>query len=150
MRAIWRDDEAEYAGSLVHFEPIWSWPKPLSRSGPPVFLGGAGGPRMVRHVVDYADGWLPNRTGPEADPVLETLRREAERAGRDPATIRLIVPGQPEPEFLEVQAARGCERVLLPLPSASRDMVLPVLDRYAALAQQMNATGAPSGPTTSS
>jgi probable F420-dependent oxidoreductase len=59
MRSLWRDDEAEYAGTLVHFERCWCWPKPISPCGPPVFLGGAGGPRMVRHVIDYADGWFP-------------------------------------------------------------------------------------------
>lgn len=139
MRALWSEEEAEYAGSLVRFGPSWSWPKPTSPSGPPVFLGGAGGPRLVRHVVDYADGWLPNRTGPEVDAVLETLRAEAERKGRDPESIRLIVAGRPEPEFLDLQRSRGCERVLLPLPSAGRDAVLPVLDQYAALAQEMNA-----------
>jgi probable F420-dependent oxidoreductase len=138
MRAIWRDEEAEYSGNLVSFDPIWSWPKPSSPSGPPVFIGGAGGARMVRHVVDYADGWLPNRTGAEVDPVLDTLRNEAERVGRDPASIRLIVPGRPEPDFLDLQRSRGCERVLLPLPSAPRDQVLPLLDTYADLAQDMN------------
>ena len=29
MQAIWRDDEAEYHGKHVDFDPIWQWPKPL-------------------------------------------------------------------------------------------------------------------------
>ena len=29
MKAIWADDEAEYHGKHVDFDPIWQWPKPL-------------------------------------------------------------------------------------------------------------------------
>jgi probable F420-dependent oxidoreductase len=138
MRALWRDDEAEYTGSLVRFERSWCWPKPTNPSGPAVFLGGAGGPRMIRHVVDYADGWFPNHTGPDVDAALQDLRREAESRGRDPETIRFMVPGPADPAFLETYAAQGCERVLLPLPSAPRDVVLPYLDRHADVAQEIN------------
>ena len=28
MKAIWTDDEAEYHGKHVDFDPIWQWPKP--------------------------------------------------------------------------------------------------------------------------
>ena len=42
MQAIWRDDEASYAGRHVHFERIWSWPKPVQRPGPPILVGGNG------------------------------------------------------------------------------------------------------------
>jgi probable F420-dependent oxidoreductase len=31
MRAIWTQDEAEYHGRHLEFEPIWSWPKPHQR-----------------------------------------------------------------------------------------------------------------------
>jgi probable F420-dependent oxidoreductase len=142
MRTLWRDDEAEYSGRLVRFERSWCWPKPTTRSGPPLFLGGAGGPRMIRHVVDYADGWFPNHSGPVVDDTLDALRREAEDRGRDPTTVRFMVAGPAEPSFLDAQAVRGCERVLLPVPSAPRDVVLPYLDRHAAIAQEMNATDA--------
>jgi probable F420-dependent oxidoreductase len=139
MRAIWREDEAEYSGSLVHIEKSWCWPKPTSPEGPPVFLGGSGGARMVRHVVEYADGWLPNHWGPDVEEGWNAMVAEAERQGRDPATIRFMLPGPAEPEFLELQAARGTERVLMPVPSAPRDVVLPVLDRFADVAAAMNA-----------
>ena len=29
MKAIWTQDEAEYHGKHVDFDPIWQWPKPL-------------------------------------------------------------------------------------------------------------------------
>jgi probable F420-dependent oxidoreductase len=138
MRALWRHEEASYTGTKVRFDPSWCWPKPVNPAGPPVFLGGAGGPRMVRHVISYADGWLPNHSGPDVDASLKALREEAERQGRDPATIRFMVPGPADAEFLETQAEQGCERVLLPVPSAPRDVVLPFLDRHASMARQVN------------
>jgi len=138
MRTLWRDDVAEFSGELVRFEPSWCWPKPTDPAGPTVFLGGNAGPRTVRHVVEYADGWFPNHTGPDVDAGLEALRREAERVGRDPSTVRFMVPGPADPAFLEAEAARGCERVLIGIPSAPRDVVLRHLDRHAALVQEWN------------
>ena len=138
MRALWRDDEASYDGTMVRFEASWCWPKPTNPAGPPLFIGGAGGPRLIRHVIEYADGWLPNHSGPDVDAALRTLRSEAERAGRDPATVRFMVPGPARAEFLEAQAAQGCERVLLPIPSAPRDEVLRFLDKHAAIAAEVN------------
>jgi alkanesulfonate monooxygenase SsuD/methylene tetrahydromethanopterin reductase-like flavin-dependent oxidoreductase (luciferase family) len=96
----------------------------------------------VRHIVDYADGWFPNHTGPDVDAALAALRREAEARGRDPSTVRFMLPGPADPAFLEAQAERGCERVLLPIPSAPRDVVLPFLDRHAAFAQEVNGVAA--------
>jgi probable F420-dependent oxidoreductase len=29
MKAIWTQEEAEYHGRFVDFDPIWSWPKPV-------------------------------------------------------------------------------------------------------------------------
>ena len=35
MRAIWTHDVAEYHGEHVDFDPLWCWPKPAQRGGPP-------------------------------------------------------------------------------------------------------------------
>ena len=29
MKRIWAEDEAEFHGELVDFDPIWSWTKPV-------------------------------------------------------------------------------------------------------------------------
>ncbi len=42
MKAIWTEDEPEYHGRHVDFDPIWSWPKPVQEPHPPVLLGGHG------------------------------------------------------------------------------------------------------------
>ena len=99
-----------------------------------MFLGG--GTKYTRQrVVDFCEGWLP--IGFDADAVLrglEDLGRRAEEAGRDRATINVSVFGvQGEAEVLERYDEAGVDRSILGLPSASRDEVLPILDKYAAL-----------------
>jgi probable F420-dependent oxidoreductase len=138
MKVIWRDDNAEYHGELVNFDPIWSWPKPAQKPHPPIYLGGHG-PKALQRVVRYCDGWLPIpiRAGALADEIKE-LRRLATAAGRDPASIAISTYGAPaDPDILRSFAAADVQRTVFNLPSAERDTVLPLLDRYAAVAAQV-------------
>jgi probable F420-dependent oxidoreductase len=57
MKAIWAEDEAEFHGRFVDFEPIFSWPKPVQKPSPPVLVGGWGA-STFRRVVEYGDGWM--------------------------------------------------------------------------------------------
>jgi alkanesulfonate monooxygenase SsuD/methylene tetrahydromethanopterin reductase-like flavin-dependent oxidoreductase (luciferase family) len=132
MKAIWRDDEAEYHGELVRFDKVWSWPKPVQKPHPPILLGGHGDKALDR-VVRYCDGWLPlTWVDQNIVPEIHQLRERAQRAGRDPRSITVTVFGAPEdPKALSAFAEAGVERVLFLLPTAPADRVLPVLDRYA-------------------
>jgi probable F420-dependent oxidoreductase len=60
MKAIWTQEEAEYHGRYVDFDPIWSWPKPVQEPHPPVLVGGVGD-KVLDRVVAYGDEWIPNR-----------------------------------------------------------------------------------------
>jgi probable F420-dependent oxidoreductase len=138
MKRIWNEDEAWFEGELVRFPPLWSWPKPVQRPHPPVLLGGHGR-RVLERVVDYCDGWLPIsvRAGDLAGGIA-ALHRVAVEKGRDPASLSVSVYGA----AMDVQAlARlrdaGVARAIFPLPSADADVVLPLLDRGAALAREL-------------
>ena len=133
-KTIWTEDEPEFHGEHVDFDPIWSWPKPAQDPHPPVFLGG--GTKYTRQrVVDFCEGWLPIGFAP--DPVLrglEDLDRRAEAAGRDRSTINVSVFGvRGGAEDVKLYADAGVNRAIMNLPSAPRDEVLPLLDQYAAL-----------------
>jgi probable F420-dependent oxidoreductase len=134
IKALWQDDEAAFDGEFVQLPPSWSWPKPVQRPHPPILLGGAAGPTLFRHIVEYADGWVPMGAHGLRENIPK-LRGLAEEAGRDPASIQVTVAvdAPPEPSRLERYAALGVGRVVLWLPSAPADVVLPILDRYAAL-----------------
>ncbi|TMQ90120.1 TIGR03619 family F420-dependent LLM class oxidoreductase [Actinomadura soli] len=127
MRALWTDDETSFKGEFVDFEASWSWPKPSGRV--PVLLGGAPGPTLFAHIAEYGDGWLPVG-GAGIRAALPDLRRACERAGR--ATVPVIPFGtEPTPRKLDYYATLGIEEVVLRVPSAGRDAVLPLLDGYA-------------------
>ncbi|MFI0368427.1 TIGR03619 family F420-dependent LLM class oxidoreductase [Actinomadura sp. 1N219] len=127
MRALWTDDEASFKGEFVDFEASWSWPKPSGRV--PVLLGGAPGPTLFAHIAEYGDGWLPVG-GAGIRAALPDLRLACERAGR--ATVPVIPFGTaPTPQKLDYYATLGIEEVVLRVPSAGRDAVLPLLDEYA-------------------
>ncbi len=38
MKEIWTNEEAEFHGKFVNFEPIWSYPKPVQKPHPPILL----------------------------------------------------------------------------------------------------------------
>src|SRR3954447_2857889 len=84
MKAIWTQDEAEYHGRHVDFDPIWCWPKPVQRPHPPVLVGGLG-EKVLDRVVAYGDEWIPNRVKSPEDlgERIAELQRRAEVAGRD-------------------------------------------------------------------
>jgi probable F420-dependent oxidoreductase len=131
MKAIWTQDEAEYHGELVDFDPIWCWPKPLQQPHPPVLLGGSG-PKVLDRVLAYADVWTPNRfDSPEA--LKERIDELRSRAGRH---VPVITSGvKPDRDFLarlEQAGVDGCTFYVS--PDADRDEVERQLDEFAALA----------------
>ena len=133
MKALWSEEEASFEGEFVHVPPTWSWPKPVQRPHPPIYIGGAPGPTTFRHVAEYADGWIPiGGAGVAAN--LASLRAAAEDMGRDPASIDVIVFfAQADPAKLDYYREIGVAATVVGLPSAPADVVLPILDKYAAL-----------------
>ncbi|WP_433505100.1 LLM class F420-dependent oxidoreductase [Pseudonocardia halophobica] len=115
LRAIWTQDEAEYHGEFVDFDPIWSWPKPTA--APPVLIGG-GGPTVLDRVLSHGDGWIPLRVRlKELDAFAERiaeLRRRTAEAGRDHLSVT-IFGAVPKPDALDSYAQAGVDRVLFTL-----------------------------------
>ena len=133
MRALWRDDEAEYHGEFVNFSPSWSWPKPTRRNGPPVLIGGGPGPKLLAHVAEYADGWIPIG-GAGIRAALDDLRRACDAVGRDASKLRIVPFGTvPNPGKLDYYATLGITEVVLRIEGGNADAVLPILDEYTAL-----------------
>jgi len=133
MQALWRDEVASFEGEHVRFGPSWSWPKPTRPEGPPVLLGGAPGSKLFAHVAEYGDGWIPIG-GAGVRRALPDLRAAMERAGRDPDALRIVPFGTiPDPGKLDYYATLGIREIVLRVPSAGADRVLPLLDEYAAL-----------------
>jgi len=131
MKAIWTEDEAEYHGELVDFDPIWSWPKPLQKPHPPILLGGSG-PKVLDRVLDFADEWTPNRIA-SVDELRQRIEELRDRAGRH---VKVTFSGaRPERETIERLAAAGVDACTFYVPAdADRAEVERQLDEFAALA----------------
>ncbi len=134
MKALWTEEEAEFHGDMVDFDPVWSYPKPEQTPHPPVILGGETDYTLNR-VVEFCDGWFP-RAGDDFDPAetMTRLRHAADAAGRDMSTLSVTVFRAPADKAALARCAEaGIARGLLGLPSAGRDEVLRQLDAYAPL-----------------
>ncbi len=134
LKAIWTQDEAEFHGDHVNFDPLWCWPKPVTRPHPPIFIGGETD-HTLRRIVRYGDGWLPRVRDPQM--VLagtDKLRAFARAAGRAEDSITIAAFGLPaKPEAIQPFRDAGVERAIVALAPGSADDVLRRLDRYAEL-----------------
>ena len=120
---------------------MMTWPKPVQKPHPPVIVGGAF-PYGARRAIRYGDGWVPHASRPEYGDVSDFLpqfHQMAVEAGRDPASLPLTMFRVVE-ELDRLRHYRdiGIARVVITLPSAGSDQVLPILDRWAELARRMN------------
>ncbi len=132
MKAIWTEDEAEFHGDFVDFDPLWSWPKPVQQPHPPVIVGG-NGPGVRDRVLEYGDGWMPNASRGRVREGIDELTRRASEQGREPIPVSIFGP-RPEAQTLDDYLAMGVERCVFAVPPAPADEVLPLLDRFADLA----------------
>ena len=134
MKVIWSETKAEYHGEFVNFDPMMAWPKPVQKPHPPVIVGGAF-PYGARRAIRYGDGWVPHASRPEYGDVSDFLpqfHQMAQEAGRDiaslPITMFRVVE---ELERLRHYHDIGIARVVITLPSAGANEVVPILDRWA-------------------
>jgi len=134
MKAIWTNDEASYQGEFVNFEGIWSWPKPVQKPHPPVFVGGDAA-RTLDRVMRYGDGWIPMLADKPDNPrmderyrMMAELKERAAAAGRPPLPITTFGTSR-DPEMVEKLRAAGVTRCIFGLKAAPADDVLRRLDR---------------------
>jgi len=105
-----------------------------------VIVGGAF-PYGARRAVRYGDGWIPGagrtRHGDIGD-TLPRFRQMAVDAGRDPASLpvtlfRVVEDADRLGQYRDL----GIARVVISLPAAKSDQILPILDRWAPLMQRL-------------
>jgi len=134
IKALWTEEEAEFHGDFVDFDPVWSYPKPATQPHPPILIGGETD-HTIRRVVEFADGWFP-RANYSFDPAegMSRLRKAADAAGRSMSTLSVTVfRAIPEPAHIEACREAGIDRVLFDVPDKGRDEVLTLLDGYGKL-----------------
>lgn len=142
MQACWTQDDSEYHGKFVDFDPIWSWPKPVQQPHPPIVMGAAS-PWGRERVARYCQGWAPlpaQMANIEDD--LTDLNERPVKHGRKPGDIEVSFFWAPEDaDELKRYAELGVHRAILGCPADSDDNTLRLLDKHAELAAAVN--GAP-------
>ena len=115
MKELWTKHEAEFHGRYYDFPLVRSAPKPVQRPHPPVIVGSRAS-RVFERVVEWGDGWIPNRITPEeVGEGRRKLDNLARIAGRDPSSIEVTVYGQrPDADLLRRLVDSGADRVVVP------------------------------------
>jgi probable F420-dependent oxidoreductase len=132
MKAIWTQDEAEYHGRHVDFDPIWCWPKPAQKPHPPVIIGGMG-KRVIERVIEYGDGWFPQPARAPHDELMRRLgelRDAAEKAGRETPEMTAF-GAKPDSGVIEEYAAAGVTRTVFWLPSVRGEEIEESFEKIA-------------------
>ncbi len=93
FKELWTSDNPTFDGKYYQFSDIDFLPKPVQKPHPPIWVGGQSRP-AIRRAAELGNGWHPVGAIPaaplepeELDQNMVTLRRFAERAGRDPGEI---------------------------------------------------------------
>ena len=131
IKIIWANEEAAFHGEHIHFDSIWSWPKPLQRPHSPIVLGGESD-HTLRRVIKHCDGWLPRARNPETVVRgIARLNELAEEADRDPESISVnVFAPRPDAELIDRFKSMGVARIVLWLPPEDSDAVSKRLDGY--------------------
>jgi probable F420-dependent oxidoreductase len=141
MTAIWTQDEAEYHGEFVDFDPLWSWPKPVQQPHPPILVGG-NGPKAPDRALAYGDEWMPNHF-PDEVMVQERIRdflRRAEERGRGRLGVTLYAAPSNVDSIAAYEQA-GVTRYLFYMESVARDAAEQRLDHLADVVAQYRGAG---------
>lgn len=96
--AVWGDDTVEITTSHEHIAPSVMGAKPIQRPRPPILLA-ANNAAGLERIARRADGWLP--FGLPLDQIRQqwtSMLRVAERSGRNPDELQLVVRADPRIE----------------------------------------------------
>ena len=94
LRAIWTQEPVEFRGEFYEVPPSYVDPKPVQRPHPPLLLGGTA-ERALQRAGRLADGWISASRfeAAKVPAAVTTLRSAAADAGRDPASLRIVIRG---------------------------------------------------------
>ena len=119
MRRLWADDPATFTGTHVRFQQVHCSPRPHRAAGVPVIIGGHSEAAASR-AGRIGDGFYPPAAPPDRVAALvQVMRRSAQEAGRDPASIEITAGAGPDCDTATVKRYEdlGVARVMIALPA---------------------------------
>ena len=102
LRTYWGEARVDFAGKAYRAVAMAMEPKPPQGRALPVWIGG-NSEAALRRVGRLGDGWLASRVtdADDARRCIDTIRRHAKEAGRDPGAIGLQSMVAPPPRDAE-------------------------------------------------
>lgn len=93
LSRLFEDGPATWEGRRYRLSGAYNNPPPAQRPRPPLWIGGKGGPRLLRLVARLADGWntVWSWSLAEYGARVRALGDVCEGLGRDPDTVRRSV-----------------------------------------------------------
>jgi probable F420-dependent oxidoreductase len=90
LRAVWTQDEVEFAGEFYRVPRSRIGPKPIQKPYPRLLIGGYAD-TVFRRAVELADGYTGGNIAPaELAGVVSRLRQLARELGRDPEAVPIV------------------------------------------------------------
>jgi probable F420-dependent oxidoreductase len=131
MRALWRDEQAEYHGEFVDFGPSWAYPKPPRRTVP-TLVGAGGTRRTFAWIARNADGWITTPRDDDIVAKVATLFELWSAAGREGTPRVVALDARPDPQRLATWRSGGVTDVVYGLPDRDAAEIDGYLDRLRA------------------
>lgn len=132
LKEIWTKDAPEFHGKHVEFGPMGSWPKPVQKPHPPIYVGG-NTPAALNRLKQYGDVWTPNGVG-ERSQIQAQLDLFHEHAGDFPVSVFGV--GTKNLDVLGGYVEAGVERITLLLGTKPEAETLTRLDELAKLVER--------------
>ncbi len=96
FKELWTSEDPSFHGEFASFADVIFEPKPFQKPHPPIWTGGESAPAL-RRAGELADAWYPignNPRFPMDTPNrlregFQRVREYADKAGRDPASVKL-------------------------------------------------------------
>ena len=142
QRALFTEDEPEFAGDLVQFDKVWFEPKPCQPGGPPIIFG-AMGPMGLRHTAQWADGWMPVDIAlPDIPKAISEFYNQVESFGRNPdeVEITMVVMAPVSGDLLKSYRDMGIHRCNIGVGVENWDrpeVVMPMIEKFAKLIPEL-------------
>jgi len=133
LKQIWTQEQAEFHGKYVDFDPIFTWPKPVQRPHLPIYIGGES-PAALDRLAKYGDAWLPRAHTPATE--LNRVRQWLADQGRTDVPFTIFGAGTDQAR-LDGFAEGGVERVTFLLRTLPESETLTALDELAEVANKL-------------
>lgn len=132
IRSLWKDEPEAFDGKFYNWGPQNSNPKPVQKPGVPIIVGG-NVEGAARRAARVGDGFYPASGSFKTLPnLLDAMRDECQKLGRDPNEIELTVAGgNLDPGRVRQYQDIGVSRMMINPPARDAEGLRRGLNEFA-------------------